>query len=383
MDMVPNHCGTAHWWMNDLPFDDWVNQYDTFTRSTFKMETQNDPYGSKYDLDACVKGWFDYTMADMNLANPFVVQYLMQMAIWWIEYADLDGLRVDTYPFSDKYGIATWTKGIMEEYPLFNITGETWFHNAPMNSYWEKDHGNADGYNSNLPTPMDFLLQETIIKSLNEGGNVAWNEGLINVYSVLTQDIVYKRPFDMLILVENHDVRRLAWQLKNSADKVKMAYVIIATMRGIPQIYQGTELMMQNTERQGDVHERLDMVGGWKSDSRNAFTKEGRTETENDVFDYIKNLLNWRQMSEAVHNGKLMQFVPIDNNFYVYFRYTDDKCVMVAINNCGNDREIEWNRYNEILNKYKQTGKNIIDGTEVKTGEKLVVRQQSSAVIEF
>jgi glycosidase len=322
-------------------------------------------------------------MADMNLGNPFVVQYLLQMAIWWIEYADLDGLRVDTYPYSDKYGIATWTKGIMNEYPNFNIVGETWFHNVPMNVYWEKDHNNSDGYNSGLPAIMDFILQENIVEGLNEDGNTDWGKGLVKVYSGLTQDYIYRNPYSMLIMAENHDVNRLAWLLKNNSDKVKMAYVLVATMRGIPQIYYGSELMMLNDKQQGHAQERLDMVGGWKDDSRNAFTKEGRTVQENEMFDYIKNILNWRQTATAVHSGKLMQFVPIDNNFYIYFRYTDDECVMVAVNNCKEDKEIEWTRYDEILNRYKQTGKNIIDDVEVKIGEKSVVKRQSSVIIEF
>ncbi|MDR0619946.1 MAG: glycoside hydrolase family 13 protein, partial [Bacteroidales bacterium] len=381
MDMVPNHCGTAHWWMNDLPFSDWVNMFPSFTRSTFQVVAQSDPHNSQYDKDACLNGWFDYTMPDMNLRNKFVVQYLLQMAVWWIEYADLDGLRVDTYPYSDKYGISIWTKGITDEYPNINITGETWFHFTSLISYWEKDAANRDGYNSYLPCPMDFPLQENLLLGIMEDGKTVWGKGLIRIYEVLSQDFIYKNPYDFLILAENHDVRRLAWQLKGSVEKQKMIYTLLATMRGIPQIYQGSELFMQNKEKQGDIHERLDMVGGWKEDTRNAFTEKGRTELENDLFNYIKNIYSWRSTSDAVHNGKMIQFVPEDNNFYVYFRYTGKECVMTVINNLTEQRDIDWAKYAEVLDMFPaSTGKDIVSGKTVTKGQVFSVGGQSAAV---
>jgi glycosidase len=383
MDMVPNHCGLAHWWMSDLPSSDWVNHRDTFVRSTFQMATQSDPNGSKYDLNACVRGWFDFTMPDMNLSNPKVVQYLLQMALWWVEYADLDGLRVDTYPYSDKHGIATWTTGIMAEYPKLGLTGETWFHTTAFIAYWQKDALNHDGYNSGLPVPMDFTLQDNLLSGILEDGKTDWGKGLIRLHESLSQDFAYVNPNDLLIFAENHDVRRLAWQLKGSLNKVKMIYTLLATMRGIPQIYYGSELFMQNTKKQGDIHERLDMPGGWIGDPRNTFTAQGRTAQENELYDYISKLYQWRKTSTAVAGGKMMQFVPIDNNLYVYFRYDDNELVMTIINNLKEPQTIDWSRYSEVLQLYGTSGREIITGQTLQAGSPYTVAAQEAAVIEF
>jgi glycosidase len=382
MDMVPNHCGAAHWWMSDLPFASWVNRFPAYTQSNYQMATQSDPHASAYDSNLCTRGWFDRPMPDMNLANPFVQQYLSQMAIWWVEYADLDGLRVDTYPYSDKQGIAAWTKSIMDEYPHLNIVGEAWLSMPAFIAYWQADVGNRDGYNSNLPSVMDFSLQDNLIKALSQDSLPAWDEGMIKVYTSIAQDFVYANPNNLLIFAENHDTNRLAWLLKGKKEKHKMVMALLATMRGIPQLYYGSEWMMQNKAKQGHGEERLDMPGGWPGDRRSVFEESGRTQEENDVFSYAKKLFTWRKTATVIHDGKLMQLVPIDNNCYVYFRYTATEMVMVVINNCSEAKTISWPRFAEMTDGYAQ-GEEVVSARTVTVGEPWDVAPQTAQVVHF
>jgi glycosidase len=382
MDMVPNHCGAAHWWMNDLPFASWVNQFPTYTQSNYQMATQSDPHASNYDRDLCARGWFDRAMPDMNLANPFVLQYLSQMAVWWIEYANLDGLRVDTYPYSNKQGIAAWTKNIMDEYLHLNIVGEAWFSIPSFIAYWQAGANNRDGYDSHLPAVMDFSLQENVITALLHDSLPAWGEGMMKVYTSVAQDFVYANPDNVLIFAENHDTNRLAWLLKGKKEKQKMVMALLATMRGIPQLYCGSEWMMRNNAKQGHGEERLDMPGGWPGDKRSVFEASGRTKVENEVFDYTKKLFQWRKTATVIHTGKLMQFVPVDNNLYVYFRYTDTERVMVVINNSREEKSIDWLRYAEMTGGYTQ-GVDVISGQTVIVGEPWRVVPQAAQVVHF
>jgi glycosidase len=368
--------------MHDLPFASWVNRFPAYTPSNYQMATQSDPHASNYDRDRCTRGWFDHAMPDMNLANPFVLQYLSQMAVWWVEYANLDGLRVDTYPYSDKQGIAAWTKHIMDEYPHLNIVGEAWFPAPSFVAYWQAGAGNRDGYNSHLPAVMDFPLQENLAGALLQDSLPAWNEGLLKVYNVVAQDFVYANPDNMLVFAENHDTNRLAWLLKGKKEKQKMVMALLATMRGIPQLYCGSEWMMRNNARQGHGEERLDMPGGWPGDKRSVFEAGGRTRVENEVFDYTKKLFNWRKTATVIHTGKLMQFVPVDNNLYVYFRYTGTEQVMVVINNSKEEKPIDWPRYAEITGGYAQ-GVDVVSGQAVVVGEPWLVAPQTAQVVHF
>jgi len=381
-DMVPNHCGMAHWWMKDLPFASWIHQFPEFTRSNYQMASHFDPNASKYDNDGCIRGWFDTSMPDMNLANPYVLNYFTQMTVWWIEFAGLDGLRVDTYPYSDKHAMAAWTKNILEEYPRLNIVGESWYGFPVMIAYWEGAAKNADGYTSHLPSVMDFPLQEGIAAGFMQDSLPGWGEGLMKVYSCLTQDFVYANPNSLMIFVDNHDIHRMAWLLKGKKDKHKMVMALLATMRGVPQLYYGSEVMLYNKKEQGHGEERLDMPGGWQGDKRSVFTAEGRTKTENEVFEYTKKLFNWRRNAKVIHEGKLMHFVPEDNNFYVYFRYTESELVMVAINNCRTEKALDWSRYTEITTGYAQ-GTDVITGNTVQTGSPLSLPPQQALVLHF
>ena len=381
-DVVPNHCGTAHWWMADLPFANWVNQFPAFTRSNYQMATQSDPYAAPSDLRLCTQGWFDYSMPDMNLANPFVVRYFTQMAVWWIEFADLDGLRVDTYPYSDKHGIAQWTQNVLAEYPNLNIVGETWFALPSYTAYWQSGSRIAGNYNSHLPSVMDFSLQENLIAGLLQDSSPQWGEGLMKVYGSLAQDFLYTNPNGIMIFADNHDTHRLAHLLRGSIAKQKMVMAILATMRGIPQLYYGSEVLLYNRERQGHGEERLDMPGGWAGDGRSVFTPEGRTKAESEMLGYVSRLFAWRKTAKAVHTGRTTQFLPVGNNLYVYFRYTDRECVMTIINNHLHPQTIDWERYADITEGYR-AGTEVISGSPVAVGSPLEIPAQTAQVIHF
>ncbi len=382
MDMVPNHCGMAHWWMKDLPFASWINQFPEFTRSNFMMSAHFDPHASQADKDLLVQGWFDTSMPDMNMTNPYVLAYMTQMAVWWVEYAGLDGLRVDTYPYSDKQAMSVWTKNILNEYPRLNIVAESWYGLPSMVAYWEGANKNADGYTSHLPSVMDFPLMDALTQGLVKDSLPGWGEGLTKVYTSLSQDFLYADPNSLLIFADNHDTNRMAWLLKGKKDKQKMAMAMLATLRGVPQLYYGDEVMLYNKKKQGHGEERLDMPGGWPGDTHNVFVTEGRSKVENEVFEYTKKLFNWRKTAQVAHMGKMLHFAPEDNNFYVYFRYTGNELLMVAVNNTKEKKTVNWARYAEITGGYT-AGTEIVSGAAVKIGEVLVVAPQQAQIIHF
>jgi glycosidase len=252
-----------------------------------------------------------------------------------------------------------------------------------MIAYWQKDARNSDGFNSNMPVPMDFNIQENIIWALNDE-NQGWDNGFVKVYNILAQDFIYANPDNLLIFLENHDVARLAEFLNNNLQRVKLAYTILATMRGIPQIYMGSELFMKNPMRPHDCDRRMDMIGGWDDDRRNAFTNGGRTAEERELFDYLKNIFQWRKTSKAVKEGKLLQFFPIDNHFYFYFRIADNQIVMTVINNGKEARNMDWLRCEEILKNVKNiVGTDIISGSKIKVGNLFAVPAGQAAVVEW
>lgn len=379
MDMVFNHCGTSHWWMADLPMADWINQWPEFTRSNYRLSTISDPYVSKRDHALAAEGWFDNTMADLNLRNPFMLNYLIQNSIWWIEYVGLDGIRQDTYPYPDKHGMAVWAKRVAEEYPNFNIVGEAWIGQASKLCYWQKDFPNRDGFNSYLPSLMDFPLQEAMAKAFNE--KAGWDSGLMRLYDVLADDHLYPNPLNMVTFGENHDVGRLLHLLNGNTKSLKMAMTFLATTRGIPQLYYGTELLMDGNGFDGHANIRFDMPGGWPGDAVNAFTRQGRTEAQNDMVDHISKIFNYRKGSEVLQKGNLLHFVPQDD-IYVFFRYLGTRAVMVILNNNDAAKTIDGSYYSEFLQNYK-------GGSDVMTGESLtqlgaiVVDAKSSRVIEL
>ncbi|MFM7855114.1 MAG: glycoside hydrolase family 13 protein, partial [Flammeovirgaceae bacterium] len=360
-DMVINHIGNEHWLMKDMPEKDWVHQFPTFTRSNYRSEAVSDPYRSKHDLDLMSNGWFDNTMPDVNQSNPLFARYLIQNTLWWIEHAGIDGIRMDTYPYPDKDFMARWAKEILTEYPQFNIVGEVLMNAKPIISYWQQGAVNRDGYQSNLPSVIDFPLTNAINAALNEKGS--WDTGLSRLYMTLSHDFIYPNANGNVTFVDNHDMSRYYYNMGRDMNKFKMGLTFLLTTRGIPQLYYGTELLMD-----GDysIHPtvRRDVPGGWREDKENHFVREGRSKDQNEAYDFMKKLLDWRKTKSVIHTGKLMQFIPQDN-VYVYFRYSETgETVMVVLN--GNEKAIELktDRFSEIMGN-KTAATDIISGGRV------------------
>jgi glycosidase len=386
-DYVTNHWGSKHWMIKDLPTPDWIHIWEDgdetgFKRSNYRMTTQYDPYASRVDADACMNRWFDNTMADMNQRNPLLLNYMIQNAIWWIEYADLGGLRVDTYSYNDKDGIAAWTKAIMDEYPRFNIVGEVWMQNQAAMAYWQKDSklGAIQGYNSHLPAVMDFTLFNAVTVMFHEEGG--WNTGMQRAYDNFSNDFLYPDPDNLLVFAGNHDTNRLNEIYKGDLYSYKLAMTLILTTRGIPQLYYGDEIGMKgNKDLYGDGDIRRNFPGGWPGDPQNAFTKEGRTVEQEQYHSFLKKLLQFRKNTPALHFGKLLHYVP-DNNVYVYFRYNDNQRIMVVINNNKDPQVLELNRFKEGL-KNAVSGKDILSDTNIQLQKSLSVNGKTALVIEL
>ena len=387
MDYVTNHWGSKHWMIQDLPTKDWIHYWengeDGFQRSSHRMTTQFDSNASEADKKACMNGWFDTTMPDINQSNPLALKYLIQNAIWWIEFADLDGLRVDTYSYNDKIGIAKWTKAIMDEYPNFNIAGEVWMHNQAQMAYWQKDSkiGAIDNYNSNLPTVMDFTLHDAIMVVFAEDDQ-EWDKGLLRVYENFTNDFLYPDINNIFVFAGNHDTNRINEIYGADLKTYKMVMTLIATVRGIPQVYYGDEIgMVGNKNLNGDGDVRRDFPGGWEGDPQNAFTAEGRTAEQTEFFEFSKKLFNWRKSKTVIHTGKTMQFAP-DNNVYVYFRYDADNRVMVIINNNQEPQTLHSSYFKEMIGISK-VGTEIISGEQISFENMLSIDGKAAMIIEF
>lgn len=383
MDYVTNHWGWQHWMYKDLPTRDWVHQFPEFTNSNYRMTTQFDTNASKRDAKYCADGWFVPSMPDLNQSNPLVLNYLIQNAIWWIEYADLDGFRVDTYSYNDKVGIAKWTKSITDEYPNFNIVGEVWMYDQAHMAYWQKDSkiGAIQSFNSYLPSVMDFTLQEQIHNGVFNEDKQEWRNGMVKIYENFTNDFLYPNPNNLLVFFENHDTSRINEIYKNDFNKYKMATTVIATVRGIPQIYYGSEIGMAGDKGKGDADIRRDFPGGWANDTNNAFTKEGRTAEQQKYFEFTSKLLNWRKTKNVIHSGKTTHYIP-ENNVYVYFRHNENESVMVIINNSNQKQTFKTDRFQENILNYT-TGKDVISDKTLDLKKEITIDAKSSMILEL
>ena len=354
MDMVPNHCGAAHWWMQDLPYKDWINQFDEFTNTNNCFTANYDINASEFDRQLSNRGWFDKPMPDMNLENPDLLKYFQQWAIWWIEFADLDGLRVDTYPYIEKQPGSEWLKAIRNEYPNINIVGECWTRPAPAVAYWQSSVKNFDGFDSNLPTVMDFPTEEAIRQALENDGNY-WGGGLTKVYDALTLDYMYADVNKLLTFLGNHDMARITDVVKDKdLRRVKLAYVLLATMRGIPQVLYGDEYAM-TADGDPNAHSLL-----------RAPLPQGDqvTPAMQEMFDFQSKLFTWRKSEPVLHFGKTMHFLARDNT-YAFFRYNEEEAVFVFANASDKVRVAPTENYAEILGKYNPVGINPLTGETV------------------
>ncbi len=378
-DVVPNHWGYMHWMMNDLPTHHWIHQFPGYAQSNYRMSTQMDTYAAQRDLKFCADGWFVRSMPDLNQSHPLVLNYLVQNSIWWIEYAQLDGFRVDTYSYNDKAGISKWTKEILNEYPWFNMVGEVWLHDQAQISYWQANSpiGALQSYNSHLPTVMDFTLHDALQNVFKESQS-SWDQGSIKLYENFVNDFLYADPNKLLVFLENHDTQRFN-ELYHDIKAYKMGMTLIATIRGIPQIYYGSEIGMKGDKSKGDADIRRDFPGGWKSDQHNAFTTSGRTAEETAYFDFTKQLLNWRKTAIAVQQGTTKQFLPV-NNVYVYFRMHEKQTVMVVINNSEKDQTINLENYQEVIKSF-QTATEVFTKKAVSLKESMFTISAKTATI--
>ena len=376
LDLVPNHCGIAHWWMDDLPAKDWFNQWDTFTSSNYRMMSWTDPHAAQSDLHRLTHGWFSANMPDFNLQNPLLFDYLKQVYIYWIEYAGIAGLRVDTYPYNDIYTASRFIRAIRDEYPNMNVVGECWMNTSQEIAYYQSGNNNKDGFDSNLTSVMDFPLNVVFRDAFHE--REGWNEGMARFYMHYALDFAYQNTNLLMNFLDNHDVDRYAAVINGDINKYKMALAMLITTRGYPQIYYGTEIMLDGIKGSYEGH-RFDFPGGFSGDKRNAFEVTGRTEKENEVHNYLKTLLHYRKDNPVLHNGKMKQFVP-ENDIYVYFRYNDDATVMVIVNNNDNQQLVSLKRFDEMLNG-KQSGINIITKEQVLLNESITIQGKTVMIV--
>jgi len=381
-DEVLNHTGSNYWWMNDLPFKNWLNFPDKYTQSNHRRTTNQDMYASQYDKDLFFKGWFDKTMPDMNGQNPFMANYLIQSTIWWIETLQLGGVRQDTYGYSDKTFLKDWSCAIMNEYPNFSLVGEEWSTNPLITSYWQRGKKNHDGYAGCLNTVMDFPLQAALLQSLNGEEGESYNSAFTKLYETLANDFVYPNPSQIMLMGDNHDMNRLFMQLKQDVALTKMALVYLSTIRGIPQIFYGTEVLMDNTpNHKNDGLIRSDFPGGWKGDKTNGFTGEGLSADQQSVQIYLKQLLNWRKKNPVISNGQTLHFAPYDG-LYVYFRYNKEKTVMVVMNKNDKEVSVDTNRFVEIL-KGRTNALDVLSNKRVDIKSGISVNPKSATIFEI
>jgi len=380
MDMIVNHAGVGHWWMDDLPTSDWLNQPEQRNRTTHARTTNQDPYASAYDKTVHSDGWFSDRMPDLNQRNSLLADYLTQNSIWWIEYLGLNGIRMDTHPYPDKHYLSEWSRRVMQEYPHLNLTGEEWSPNPAIVSYWQRGKKNHDGYVSSMPSMLDFPLQMALREALTapepSRGSV-WTP----VYEMLGNDFLYPDPTNLVIFPDNHDMSRIYTQVDEDYDLFQMATAFYLTMRGIPQIYYGTEILLSHpgTESHGAIREEF--PGGWPDHDKNAITGTGLSDKDLRAQRFMRSLLAWRKEKSVIHDGKLMQFTPI-GNVYAYFRYDDLDTVMVVFNRGNETAPLDMARFAERLGN-SQYAEDVITGKRFGVGRSIRLEPRSVMILEI
>ena len=384
MDQVANHCGSEHWWMSDLPFKNWVNYQAEFEvkaptiYSNHRRTSNQDRYASKQDTKGLTDGWFVSSMPDLNQRNPFMATYIIQNSTWWIEAFNLGGIRQDTYPYPDKNFMSAWAGTIMNEYPNFSIVGEEWSYNPLLIGYWQKGANNKDGYDSNLKSSMDFAMQKQIVDGLKEPET--WDLGLVKMYEGLANDFHYASPKDLMIFTDNHDMSRVFTQFDGDMSNTKMALSYLLMLPRIPQIYYGTEIVMDDFEKPGDHGLiRTDFPGGWKGDATNGFTGNGLSEPQKEMQLYLKKLLNYRKNSLAIHKGTTIHFAPFMGTYFL-FRTFEDETVVIIINKNESPITIDLKRYSEMgLNG--TTLRNVINDDLIEWDNKIQLTSKGCLVL--
>lgn len=381
MDMIFNHCGSENYLFKDKPSKDWFNFRSNYVQTSFKTSSVMDIHASAYEKKIATDGWFTSVMPDFNQRNRHVARYLIQSSIWWIEYAGINGIRQDTHPYADFDFMSQWCKEVLDEYPYFNIVGETWLNSNVLVSYWQKDSKLAAPQNSNLPTVMDFPLQALMNQAFDEETG-EWGGGLYKLYDYQTQDLVYANPMNLLTFLDNHDTSRFAQtdEMAKNLKRYKQAMVFLLTTRGIPQIYYGTEILMTGDKGKGDGDLRKDFPGGWQGDTRNCFAKNGRTALENEAFEFTRQLLNWRKGNQVIGKGSLKHY-SIQNGVYVYQREFNGKSVVVIMNGTDDSKELDLTLYQEILPR--ENALDVLTGKNVNLSGKLRLDERENLILNF
>ncbi len=379
MDMIFNHSGSNHPWMKDMPSKDWYNHPEGNELTNFRLSTIHDPYVSDYDLDHTVNGWFVSAMPDLNQKNPHLMKYLIQNSIWWIESSKINGIRMDTYPYADMQGMAQWAADVLKEYPNFNIVGECWYGNEAGPAFWQSG-SKINPVETNLPTVMDFKYNIDREKMFFEETD-PWN-GLNHVYDHLALDYLYPDPQHILTFLDNHDTDRFLPEMPDSLGVWKQALAFLLTSRGIPQLYYGTELLMNGTKKISDGYIRLDMPGSFPGDKVDAFTREGRTDMQNEAWDYLSRLLQWRrgEANDVIAKGTLKHFMP-QNGIYAYERRLGDKQVVVLLNGQSEPNTVTMERTVEIL-PYGKTMRDLVSGKDVTITEEMTFAPRQVMILQ-
>lgn len=381
MDMIFNHCGSENYLFKDKPSKEWFNYHSNYVQTSFKTASVMDIHASAFEKKIATDGWFTSVMPDFNQRNRHVARYLIQSSIWWIEYAGINGIRQDTHPYADFDFMSQWCKEVLDEYPYFNIVGETWLNSNVLVSYWQKDSRLAAPLNSNLPTVMDFPLQALMNQAFDEETG-EWGGGLYKLYDYQTQDLVYANPMNLLTFLDNHDTSRFAQtdEMAKNLKRYKQAMVFLLTTRGIPQIYYGTEILMTGDKGKGDGDLRKDFPGGWQGDTRNCFAKNGRTALENEAFEFTRQLLNWRKGNQVIGKGSLKHY-SIQNGVYVYQREFNGKSVVIIMNGTDDSKELDLAPYQEILPR--ENALDVLTGKNVNLSGKLCLDGRENLILNF
>lgn len=393
MDMIFNHCGFEHPWVADMPSLDWLNTpewldarkdktkpevNDKYLQTSYKLTPIVDPYASKVDFKETVEGWFVPTMPDLNQKNPHVMTYLIQNSEWWIETVGIDGIRMDTYPYADAEGMARWMKTLGEEYPNFNVVGETWVTEPAYTAAWQKD-SKISNSNSYLGTVMDFSFYDKINQAKREDTD-GFTTGMNRIYNNFVYDYLYPNPSSVMAFIENHDTDRFLGNGKDST-ALKQALAILLTVNRIPQLYYGTEVLMNGTKEVTDGNVRKDFPGGFPGDERSAFTAEGRTRAENAMFTWLSKLLHWRQGNDVIVKGKQTQFIPY-NGVYVVARQYNGKTVMTVVNGTRKQAVLAVKRYAEVIGA-NTAATDVLTGKTVSLADDVQLAPRDVMILEF
>ncbi|HOT65168.1 MAG TPA: glycoside hydrolase family 13 protein [Dysgonamonadaceae bacterium] len=379
MDMIFNHCGSDHPWMKDIPSKDWFNNLDPYVQTTHVKEVYYDLYASQYDTKQMTDGWFVPSMPDLNQRNRHVAKYLIQNSIWWIEYAGVDGIRQDTYPYADYQMMIDWCRAIEKEYPNYNIVGEAWYNNPVGTAFWQKDSKLNNKENTQLKSVMDFRLMGLAHSAFFEETG-EWGGGLRNIYEHMATDYVYPDIYNVLRFLDNHDTDRFLPEMPKNLDSFKQGITFLLTIPGIPQIYYGTELLMNGNKSRSDGDIRKDVPGGWPNDSVDQFTAEGRSELQNEAFNFMQKLLKWRQGNEILAKGKMKHYVP-QNGVYVYERSLGDQRLLVFMNGTSGEVTINLDRYAESI-KGMSSAKDFLSGKTITLGETLTLSPKEVLLLQ-